>query len=326
MSKLLVVTAFCKENIPLLEKRAEYMRHLGVPATHDLLLVGDASIYPHELEWAEKLHAGLFTNVYSRRIPETPTSTAWPAPHNFVWRRCAKILAGRYGNPKFTAAGVGAWLYLEPDMTPINKNFLPILEKQYLFHKKPFMGVITSVEVKTTVKDKVTAHMVPHMNGGAVYPIDTRFYSQSTMIGDSLPWDVAGFAGNDLQKVAAIPNDVYVMVSRSYGYWKEDDKIVGAQKHRKTGEVERYVPVDLTKALIHHGCKDGSLMDTLMGVKTQAAVLHSAPEAVSLPPPAPPSIQSREDQIRADKAADMKWKDLIRKYKIAPRDLKKVLG
>lgn len=371
MSKLLAVTAFCHSDLWLAEKRSEYMRAMGYEPTHDLLLIGDSSVSDSDVERVQQAYKGLFKEVYTRRIKESPQNSQWPHSCNHVWRITTRIVAGRYGNPKFPPLSYAAWFYFEPDITPLHKQFMGIMEQQYLFHKKQFMGYVGPVTVRTTTKGVVKDSKVDHMNGAGVYPISTAHYSKEALLSEQLPWDVAGFAGNELLKVHRIPKDVYLMGFRSKNFVKTGEHTFDAIREviNNVGVTEPY-SINTTQAILHHGCKDGSLMDAVHGEsnKSPKSILNTIKKCqpmIDLIPVATGTapifvkdgslmdalignpikikelpgiglkfvptenglvpIHPQQTQINIDHAAGMKWRDLLSKYKIAPRVLKSIL-
>lgn len=328
MSKLLAVTTFCHADVWLAEKRAEYMRTLGVQPTHDLLLIGDSSTSEVELESLRRAYAGVFKEIHGRRISEMPKSAEWPHGCNYAWRISTKIVAGKYGQPRFDPKPYVGWFYFECDITPLNPLFMGILESQYLFHKKPFMGYVGPVKVKKTIQGVESESMVDHMNGAGVYPVSTQFYSQEAMMSQTLPWDVAGFAGMQLQKVHRIPNDVYLMGFRSRGLKKVADHTYSGEREiiNQVGTNQPYT-INTSNAILHHGCKDGSLMDAVLG-KVPCGTSEPKPESLNASVIKLPEVTQLHPQtfdILKDHGVGMKWKDLISKYKIAPVVLKSIL-
>jgi len=299
------------------------------------LLIGDATTSEIELESLKKAYQGLFKEVHGRRITESPKSAEWPHGCNYAWRITTKIVAGKYGQPRFDSKPYVGWFYFECDITPLNPLFMGILESQYLFHKKPFMGHVGPVKVKKTINGTVSESMVDHMNGAGVYPVSTHFYSQEAMMSQTLPWDVAGFAGMQLQKVHRIPNDVYLMGFRSKGFKKTEEHVYSGEREiiNQVGTNQPYT-INTSNAILHHGCKDGSLMDAVGGTLDQKVwvpvKVQDAPNTESLIAqviklPETTSIHPQMYDILKDHANGMKWKDLISKYKIAPKVLKSIL-
>ena len=315
MSKLLAVTTFCHADMWLAEKRAEYMKAQGYQPTHDLLLIGDSSVSDADVERLQAAYKGVFKEIYGRRFKESPLNSQWPHSCNHAWRITTRIVAGRYGNPKFPPLGYVAWFYFEPDVTPLKKEFLGIMEQQYIFHRKQFMGYVGPVKVRTTTKGVVKDSNVDHMNGAAVYPISTSHYSKEALLSDQLPWDVAGFAGNELLKVHRIPREVYLMGFRSKNFVKTGENAFEGIREviNNAGAIEPCT-LNTSQAILHHGCKDGSLMDAFSNPVQKSPTSNTNKPEVS-----------KNEEILKDHASGMKWKDLISKYKIAPVELKKIL-
>lgn len=305
MADLLLVTTVCQADKALAEKRLDYLKTLGEPAKkHPLLLVNDGSIDDATFSEFAKAHAdsGLFGTITTRKIITPPTSQDWPNNVNHAWRTTAHIVAGMYGEP-FDTSNLLGWFYFEPDVLPFNKDFATILEQHYITAPiRQFMGGVNVTKASN-------GSFVRHMNGAAAYPISAQFYYDKMMLMEGLPWDVAGM--NDETASARrkdMPTEIYTMAFGTHGYKREGQKFTATQQlHDQTTKPYEFT---LDKQLLHHGCKDGTLIDCLVPQKK------------------PTNLIPFEDAqgVKADAAAGMKWKDMLKKYKMSPANLKKALA
>lgn len=302
MADLLLVTVVCRHDISLAFKRLEYLNRLGIPVKkHPVLLINDGSVADDEFARLGNacVESGLYGAVSSRRILSQPSQAEWPYNVNHAWRTTAAIVAGIYGE-KFDGNPYLGWFYFEPDVTPIHKDFATMLETQYVappVHQ--FMGVMSL----TTASNGA---VIRHLNGAAVYPISAQYYNQKMMLMDGIPWDVAGMDEGIAPQRKEIPSDVYTVAFGTRDYKRDGTRFTATQK-LANGETKPF-SFELNRQILHHGCKDGSLMDLLV------------PCAGSKP------AMETSNPIKADRDAGMKWKDLMSKYRISPAKLKQALA
>jgi len=253
MSQLLIVTTFRSGDIHLLKKKIEWYKHVDFKATHDLLLIGDGSTTSEQVEEVSKLNSPYFSKIITRKFNEFPTKNEWPYNVNNAWRITAKIIYGMYGDKVDVSPYVG-WFYFEPDVTLLNKDAFTILEQNYKLLKKPLMGKINETR---TNEDRV----IVHMNGAGIYPTQfSQAIKPSAFIIDNIPWDVAALQLPS-PYIAEIPKSVYEMGFGTTNFRLDGDLLLAEQTIGK--EVLEY-SFQIKEQLLHHGCKDGSLIDILI--------------------------------------------------------------
>jgi len=337
---LLVVTTYCQKDNWLMMKRAEWMKFLEVRPTHDLVLIGDADVTDADLESMGSLYRSVFRNVYTAKLKGQFRGEGWPRGTNAAFRNTVRLLHGMF-KVKFDNNPYRGFFYFESDMTPLKSDFLPLMHQTYLQGKLPFLGVVGEI---TTTDGKT----IRHMNGGGVYPFGMQYFSPETMLVENVPWDVAGLTGQPFLKLV---NDLghtrYSMHFSTTEYKKLSEGKYGATK-TPHGKPAFPITCDIfTTHLIHHGCKDASLMDHLMG-KVSAKEPKIIPVAVNsergkklesrMVNPlkkrrAKKSTKAKKvkhdpsspEVIRAAAKSGMKWKDLIKNHHVMPTALKKIL-
>lgn len=310
---LLVVTTYCQKDNWLMMKRCEWMQHLGVRPTHDMLLVGDSDVADHDLQAMASLYRSVFRTVTIAKLKGQHQGEGWPRGTNAAFRNTVRLVHGLF-KFKFDNHSYRGWLYFETDITPLKADFLNQMHEDYIAKRQPYMGVVGEIKTKS-------GQVIRHMNGAAIYPFGMQFFSDSTMLTENVPWDVAGLTGQSFMKLV---NDMghkrYSMHFSTSGYKKLSEGKYEATKTYVGGDPFQVVCDILDTHLLHHGCKDASLIDLLMGKKVEEKPKVAVPKVE-------PS-QSDSDKvaaIRADYVSGMKWKDLIKKHKLMPKELKAIL-
>jgi hypothetical protein len=291
------------------------MKELGVPQfPKDLLLINDGSIEDADFKRLAQTHrdSGLFPKVETRIILQFADRAEWPWTVNHVWRTTALIVAGEYGL-KFDSAEYYCWFYFEPDVTPLNKDFAHILEQGYILRKRQFMG-----RMHVTVASN--GQPVRHMNGACCYPIANQWYNEPMMLADGVPWDVAGLnTQREPARMAEVPDTAYEVQVGAEGF-VGTGSLSGGQRMRD-GSVK---PITFTPAehILHHGCKDGSLIDALRlrhGTQGEPAALQGGNESPlpsgghETPAPRSASVPTEEPSKK------LHWKKLQKLDKLAPQ-------
>lgn len=358
MPSILTVTAFCRDDVGLLGKRSDWLCRLEPMQDRALLLVNDGTVDEGTCNDLASLYSRNFKTVHLRTLATSPESNEWPKNVNHVWRQVAKMVAGKYGQP-INVSTHFAWFYFEPDVTPLRPGWIQALEEQYIRNKRPFLGKVNATN--GTRKDErtgvVTVEKIYHMNGAGVYPIVTDHYNQNMMLCETLPWDVAGLSnyGGGLIKTADLGESFYSMGFGTRRYSKNGSSFSATQTI--AGSDSPYT-FNLTSQYLHHGCKDGSLIDCLMPAKEEVVVATKQviePPKITIPDRTQndaPKIQFDDkgriikqsninkakkvmdvkkldkqtvEEIKLDKEAGLSWKELMAKYKVTPAQLSKAL-
>lgn len=326
MKKLLIVTAVCQTDYFLAEKRAKWMVEMGQKPIHTLLLINDGTLDENRAKSLAESHTGVFETVLLRKIAR-PKSSAWPDGVNHVFRAIARNLTST--DSFIDKNNFSGWFYFEPDVTPLVPIWADILDTQYDFQKKPFMGVKSIVHA-TRGKSPVK---ITCMNGAGCYSFDGIHYTPMMMLGEGAPWDVLGLSENQ-NKIAYIPDAAYAL---TYGITKcerKNETTFTATKTVQDGTVSQ-CEFELKEQILHHGCKDGSLIEILSKkevIKNQAvadAVRERLEPVIAISRKRVTKSMERanasKEAILADYAANVGWSTLIGKYRIHPSHLKKII-
>src|ERR1700677_1118326 len=111
---MLVVTAFRSEDLPLLEKRIKWVKHLNLQTTNELLLVADANVTEYESKMVAEWHKPFFSEVHLQSIID-PSPAMWPENVNFVFQTVVRMFQGYYGQSMSWDPYL-CWFYFEPDV------------------------------------------------------------------------------------------------------------------------------------------------------------------------------------------------------------------
>jgi len=320
--KLLHVTTFQRSDCAMLLKRCEYQASLCGQDDRHAILIPSADVHETQLPDAVAAMQKCYNDVQVIRIDGIPRRTTWPIGTNFTFSKAVRIVHGQM-RQKPDLHGARAFLYYETDMTPLTADWAVKLDETYETGKKPFAGYIHTTTMKPT------GRKVKHMNGAGIYPIGLQHYTEAILLAENVPWDVFGLGENKILQITPL-NDQYIMAFSSAQY-KKDGNFLAYLKN--VGNTSDKLSIDLSGKVIHHGCKDGSLIDILAPVLANGVQREVA--TGSFPPPpvvssplkhAEPESFSWQTQAKADQKAGMKWLDLIKKYKKMPKDLKAALA
>lgn len=243
-------------------RQLEYIADLGGAENYPFILAHTEAVDPTPLiQVARRAFASVETIV----IPgnELP----WPVGPNHDFFHAVNALNGR-----------GPFLWLEWDVLPTRPSWLADLEREYLASGKPFMGRVHPVYMMKagTYEKEVDGD---HMNGSGIYPANTpaflpafQFMLQQPEPFDLfLRWQIAwrsapegGFAINPAtgQRISQRhSSDQMCLAWCSVNYRWENGRIV--HDRRKGYENVQTDELDLDRHVLHHGCKDDSLLTLL---------------------------------------------------------------
>jgi hypothetical protein len=166
------------------------------------------------------------------------------------------------------------WYFFEPDNTPLKPNWINTLADEYRRVQRPFMGVIHPTYWRRKNPDGTFERFIQdgsHLIGTSIYPKDAPRYSKlfKSIPYAVTPWDV--YWQWEIIKYAAGTNLIH-HEWRSFRY-KRDKKSGEIRGERAPGGELPYEPKPLSPdAVVHHGCKDGSLLNLMRGLITSRGV------------------------------------------------------
>lgn len=253
---MLIVLPFCQLDYKLAIALAKYLQYLGPYKQHEFLLVCP----PEDSGYLEEMQEAV-GDQFARVSVLTPRGlrVAWPGGPNTMFFTIANHVAAN--------VDCTCWYMFEPDNTPVKPGWANTLANEYARTGRPFMGVVHPTYWKrpngTWYQDGI------HLNGSAIYPKNCPAYSRlfRTIPHANIPWDV--YWQWDIASYAASTNLIH-FEWRSFNY----------RRDKQTGEingerVKGLLPSNLNNpiplrpdAVVHHGCKDGSLLNIMRGLFT----------------------------------------------------------
>jgi hypothetical protein len=225
------------------------LRHFGSCEKHELLVVSR----PSDLLYAKAIYANvsdLFSksniHIFAEDGPE-----GWPEGPNFYWKNTISHLK-EIENDK-------PWFWMEMDCVPLKRNWVDLLQKEYLKKGKPCLGTIQDTTIVTT--DMIRINIAKHLQGTAVYP--PKLHEECTIweYVDRLPkaFDV-------ICQWEIVPRTADTRLIQqgfrtiNYKIHHDPFRIQGEDNGDMNGVISYNQPLD-PLAVIHHGCKDTSLVD-----------------------------------------------------------------
>lgn len=279
-----------QSDVHLLPKTVVAFKHLGGWKNHSILLAGSPSCAPQCAAAAQELKE-VCGSVQHESI-SSDHAGGWPAACNKHFYDTVVILE-RMGNQV-------PWMWFELDCTPIRANWQDILETAYNRAKTPFMGHVRPTAEVTKPPEKGS-----HMVGAGIYPAN---------FGQIAAAEYRAMPKN-------LPFDIYLRwrVTRS-GVTNTPLIAHAHNTHEYTHRAGNLEPVEgmqipVKKVVVVHGCKDGTLVDLLMGgsLELMPPLELDVPPVVTAPTPpgapvvAKPTLESQMTAKGWRKVMDGVW-------------------
>lgn len=232
-----LVDCFCS----LLKKLGPYKKHkvLFVYKQADVDIVNKMKKHFKDL-FSEEMDC-----IIDHRCP-----LGWPQGPNYFWRQTVFFLRGRRNELP--------WYWMELDVTPIKEGWLDLLEEQYLYFNKPFMGFVAS-----------DSNNYPrHLSGCAIYPPDISQYTNDwkwITNGCAMAFDIICGGQTRVLENTFFPKSM-LNLFRTKNYKLNKD---GLTYEHEYSRFEFGLDEDLREqfidnnTLVVHGCKDGSLAELI---------------------------------------------------------------
>jgi hypothetical protein len=254
---MLCVFPVSKSDKVLAEKVAGLLAFFGGVERHSLLVVGTRHTAKESADIKQKL-SGVFGSV-DMFIPETECEIGWPQSPNHLFHQTVTYLF-RVGNKL-------PWYWFEADCTPLRATWLDEIETEYNIAGKPYLGAAQPTRLINSENGKFVKHDGYHVVGSCVYPADFakrstlwRYIRWDSELPVPPPWDV--YLRHEIHPQAHISEKI-----RSN--WRTKNYQV-AGTGRITCDPIDDTSIDevlSTQAAVIHGCKDGSLIDSILSPK-----------------------------------------------------------
>jgi hypothetical protein len=255
---MLLVLPFSDQDGRLALSQAKYLEFVGPYKSHELMIAAPADC-EEQVNEVQKAVGNEFARVHLHYI--TGPKAPWPTGPNRSFHSIAHHI--------WQNVPCEGWYFFEPDNTPLKPNWLSTLDYEYRRSGRPFMGVLHPTYYRRRNPDGSLERFIQdgvHLVGTSIYPQDAPRYSKlfATIPYAASPWDV--YWQWDIIKYASGTNLIQ-HEWRSYHYRR--DKKTGEIKGEREADVLPYEPKPLAPdAVVHHGCKDGSLLNIMRGLIT----------------------------------------------------------
>jgi len=293
---LRIVMPVSQKDINQLAANVDLFRALGGAPRHHVMLCPTRSVIPHAHQAAERMKAW----AASVEVIEWNDENYHPQPlaGNLMWQHCAEEIL-----KKLARGDQMPWFFMEADVTPLKEGWADSLERDYALSGCQCMGTrmpsrfITGKDANNrptfTTAEYIEGQPVniPFMVGAAIYPADIHTLTQGTWRmpkGES--WDkTLKFYWNRSLHVTGLIQHQW----RTENFREVDGKIICddskaniEQQYKEAGELS-------ATAVVHHGCKDGSL----------AKIIRSRCTELPSPPPPIEVIEQPRHQVPTQPAA-----------------------
>lgn len=253
MGEMLLVTPVCNKDMGQLTSLLNWMKELDSCSDITAFLVAEKGT-----DWRaiDKFYRKYFQYYYTWELQDDSGSNTWPIPQNHIFKRVVQYLGGQFTSLPKISDSFTSFFFMEPDVLPFDKNWFHRLKELYEEGNKPFMGSIVD-----TLKNGAVVGR--HMNGAAVYPRNAIDYSASFVLSGGNPWDIN--SSKDIEGKVNDISDCYRITFGSFAFSGSFTRWACYQKFAD-GEV-KMVEGAFARQFLHHGCKDGSLLDLIRASK-----------------------------------------------------------
>jgi hypothetical protein len=249
---MLIVFPFSRHDLHLAVPLMAWIRNLGPYPRHDLLLA-----YSEELTREEREAVAVNARECGWRTPATAFDARipvqqWPAAPNAIFAQAATLI---WNTPELRKA----WMFLEPDATPMRAGWADAIADAYNENLSlPFMGVIDNTY--SAYPDGTLVKTGEHLCGVAVYPPNLATYTQRHL-NCTVAFDHA--MAPDIRPKAR--NSPLFQDNWSTGNYRMDgERIVCDPITLRVALTGRSITRTVRpESVMLHGCKDGSLIKLL---------------------------------------------------------------
>jgi hypothetical protein len=183
-----------------------------------------------------------------KEIQKVEVEVGWPGSPNAIFREVAMFIANHPVLHK------QPWYFFEADNTPTSSKWLTAFEEEYAKGGKSYMGYLQPTLYSDGDRIVETS---PHMVGTGVYPGDFCRRSLLFKFPSKDPFDVY-----HLGEIVGDMHEVNKLIQHNWGTHSYRDHR-GRIVCEGTKLPDYFAKTVRDKALVVHGCKDGSLIDAL---------------------------------------------------------------
>lgn len=241
---LVLVFPFCNKDWHLLDAHLQWLQILNGKLHIAAVLHCDYTVTGQQIQQIETLAREIFDFVVMSRYENSPRH-GWPAAANWAFQRAMFYVQTTIRKP---------WLWMEPDVVAVRKDWLTRMRDEYFRAGKPFMGAIVPT---------FDGMSMSHWNGTpTIYPPNVSLYSRSAYTCSAQAFDTAIKDELGIPGVARLCHDVKHMVIHCgavvNGHCKPANGDLPKFPDQET--VDRLIPAT---CIMFHPAKDFSLIERL---------------------------------------------------------------
>lgn len=324
MIPLLVILPVSHADAHMLPTMGALLKKFGPYKSHRVLIAYTQDVPPADVQALRHSLEPLFSQAEAAEVRTTAKN--WPMGCNQQFKAVATLAAER-GMP---------WFNMELDVTPMQPGWLDAIATEYEANRKPFMGAVVPTRTVALQADGSLAHDTSghHLVGWAIYPSNfARTSVKLTTVDRAMIWSGGRLEPYDLAcrhemlNHHASPHFQHNL--RTVNYRQENGQIVCDNHPSNPPTASHAKPVD-PRALLVHGCRDGSLQKLVLGdvklpdpppvATTPAPTSPAAPVApVKVPAPSYPAVRIRK--LLSDGTA-RRVPDVAKALEMTPEDVK----
>lgn len=258
-----IVIPVSESDQPLIKDFCNVVKHLGPYKNHDLLVVCRPSDSNFALEVLMSLK-GLFQS-FDFHMFESDGERGWPSGPNFYWYNTIQYLN--------LSKNLDPWLWMELDMTPLKFGWADALEKEYKNCGKACMGWTEDTTTVTKYSRRIIK-LTKHLVGAAIYPPNLNKFCTTW---ESV-WEI-DTAFDVICQWELVPHsfhsDLFQHCFRTKQYEENrHTKIIKGKDDNNFPDGLSFDQPVSEKAVLHHGCVDGSLAKLIVS-KPRTPILPS---------------------------------------------------
>lgn len=307
---MLIVIPLCDKELELGENLVDWLAELGGLKNYNVLLSLTQKASKTSNRIADKL-AKIVNRVDLFVLP-VEDERGWPYSANTHFKYTADYInkSQTYNEP---------WYWFEADNLPFTSDWADSIAREYQFALKPCLGVINDT-YEMNGKGELTING-KHMVGTGVYPKDIMARIPILAQADQIPFDVfiQYYLINPARSESWVHNSMFIHHAWHSCNYRLIDGVLHYDRTRH-GKVLPTPPVPSTAKIVH-GCKDGSLLNILKGVKRSNSV--STPLTGGRDVLGSPVLADKVSSPPLSKCESPRPLSPTSKYKVAKKKLKR---
>jgi hypothetical protein len=280
---MLLVLPFTGSDAKLALMQAKFFEYVGPYKAHEVLLLNPPIVDSFRDQIQEAL-GDQFARIHLHNVGNL--RPGWPGGCNQMFHTAAYHIAHKID--------CDCWYFFEADNTPLKPNWINTLSDEYKRSGRPFMGVIhPTYWIHGAAQNRQFVQDGVHLVGTSIYPKNVIKYSRlfKTVPQARTPWDV--YWQWEIVKHSVSTNLMqHEWRTIRYKRDKKSGEIVG---ERTPGNELAYDPKPVSPdAVVHHGCKDGTLMHIMRGF------FSSRSKPIDVPVPLAPEEISQDRLLKEE--------------------------